>query len=105
MADANKSLAETRYVPVKLTLPLLKRLFSMARKRTVGMGGGAHFSGTVYSISTSGSESVLYTFAGGSDGASPMASLLDVNGTLYGTTEYDGNKPKCNCGTVFALTP
>jgi uncharacterized repeat protein (TIGR03803 family) len=61
--------------------------------------------GTVYSISTTGAESVLYSFAGGSNGAYPVAPLVDVNGTLYGTT-VSGGKPKGNCcGTVFALVP
>jgi hypothetical protein len=28
----------------------------------------------------------LYSFTGGADGASPLAGVIDVNGTLYGTT-------------------
>lgn len=32
----------------------------------------------------------------------PNAGLIDVNGTLYGTTTYGGTY---NNGTVFALTP
>ncbi len=65
--------------------------------------------GTVYSISTSGTEKVLYAFKGGSDGAFPRAGLIDVNGTLYGTTSEGGSG--CNssgeeigCGTVFSIT-
>ena len=65
--------------------------------------------GTVYSISTSGTEKVLYAFKGGSDGAFPLAGLIDVNGTLYGTTSEGGSG--CNssgeeigCGTVFSIT-
>ena len=43
--------------------------------------------GTVFSITTDGTEKVLYSFAGGSrDGSSPVAPLLNVKGTLYGTT-------------------
>lgn len=58
--------------------------------------------GTVYSISTSGEESVLYAFKGGpADGAHPSASLLSVNGTLYGTTDSGGTYGE---GTVFAIT-
>jgi uncharacterized repeat protein (TIGR03803 family) len=56
--------------------------------------------GTVFAITKSGKETVLYSFKGGSDGQSPTAGLIDVNGTLYGTTS-DGND--C-CGTVFAIT-
>jgi uncharacterized repeat protein (TIGR03803 family) len=82
-------------------------------------GGGAHscFSsgggcGTVFAVSPSGKEKVLYSFAGGKDGAAPLAGLLNVNGTLYGTTDYGGDG-KCaaysgspsGCGTIFSLTP
>ena len=71
-------------------------------------GGGANCSsiggcGTVYTLTTSGAESVLYSFKGGkADGKNPMeAPLLDVDGTLYGTTRYGGTR---NRGTVFSLT-
>jgi hypothetical protein len=55
------------------------------------------------------SESVLYTFAGDSDGAAPNGSMLfDGSGALYGTTGGGGN-PSCNsgfgCGVVFKLMP
>lgn len=64
--------------------------------------------GTVFSVTPSGTETVLYAFAGGTDGLSPQAPLRDVNGTLYGTTRFGGTprpKPTNCCGTVFALTP
>src|SRR5579863_7120062 len=45
----------------------------------------------------------LYSFAGGSDGASPFARVtVGENGVLYGTTRYGGTS---NGGTVFQLTP
>lgn len=52
---------------------------------------------------------VLYTFTGGSDGASPSSGLIkDRAGYLYGTTVLGGGNG-CNagsgCGTVFALEP
>jgi uncharacterized repeat protein (TIGR03803 family) len=70
--------------------------------------------GTVFEL-TRGSngvwtETILYVFSGGADGANPMASLiLDSTGNLYGTTQYGGNL-NCDlngvgCGTVFKLTP
>jgi uncharacterized repeat protein (TIGR03803 family) len=62
--------------------------------------------GTVFSVSTTGNERVLYEFAGGSDGANPRAALVDVNGTLYGTT-FNGGFCKSSvvgCGTVFSVT-
>ncbi len=63
--------------------------------------GGTSNAGTVFSITTTGTEKVLYSFAGGSDGAIPGAGLIDVNGTLYGTTYMGGRK---NYGTVFSVT-
>jgi len=65
--------------------------------------GSTHGCGTVYTITTSGNEKVLYRFAGGSDGANPAAGLIDVNGTLYGTTVH-GGAPSCSCGTVYSIS-
>ena len=52
------------------------------------------------------SDRILYSFENGSDGAHPGASLLNVDGTLYGTTAYGGSG-NCDggCGTVFSITP
>jgi uncharacterized repeat protein (TIGR03803 family) len=47
-------------------------------------------------------ETVVYSFGGGSDGVRPRAGLINVGGTLYGTTEGGGAS---NRGTVFAVTP
>jgi uncharacterized repeat protein (TIGR03803 family) len=65
--------------------------------------GGAPGNGTVYTLTTinkSAKESVLYSFMGGSDGANPRAGLLNVGGTLYGTTTNGGSS---NLGTVFEI--
>ncbi len=74
---------------------------------TTVSGGPYYNSGTVYSITTSGSETVLYRFHGGFDGQFPYSSVIDVNGTLYGTT-YNGGRGICvpagACGTVFSVT-
>jgi uncharacterized repeat protein (TIGR03803 family) len=72
---------------------------------TTDQGGRSALYGTIYSISTTGSEQVLHRFAGGSGGAHPWAGLIIVKGTLYGTT-LDGGSG-CSgggCGTVFAFT-
>jgi uncharacterized repeat protein (TIGR03803 family) len=45
-------------------------------------------------------ESVVYSFNGKPDGEEPMGALLNVNGTLYGTTSIGGT---INLGTVFAI--
>ena len=91
---------------------------------TTGGGAGSCPSGcgTVFSLtppaSTGGAwtKSVLYKFAGGSDGAYPEAGLAIGSGpegplVLYGTT-YVGGAGPCTlyryppgCGTVFSLTP
>jgi phospholipase C len=65
-----------------------------------GCGGGC---GTIYRISTSGDERVLYRFKGGADGASPVAGLTKMGGTLFGTTEAGGSGTACagGCGTIF----
>jgi uncharacterized repeat protein (TIGR03803 family) len=70
--------------------------------------GGAYGEGTVFSLDlASGTETVLHMFGNGKDGRAPAGSLIDVNGTLYGTTEWGGKNTACGtnagCGTVFAL--
>jgi uncharacterized repeat protein (TIGR03803 family) len=70
--------------------------------------GGYETGGTVFRIRPDGKEKVLYYFGEGSsyDGYYPLAALIDVGGTLYGTT-YDGGAYRCGsigCGTVFSIT-
>jgi uncharacterized repeat protein (TIGR03803 family) len=73
------------------------------------VGGGEHDAGTVFSISTTGKEKVLYSFSGGSDGVWPYGTLISVNGTLYGTT-FAGGSGSCyvngvhGCGTVYSVS-
>ena len=78
---------------------------------TTGGGGGSGClgqlgCGTVYKIDTSGQETVLYSFAGGTDGSAPNGDLLlDKSGNLYGTTAGGGGSG-CQgngCGTVFKV--
>ncbi len=51
----------------------------------------------------------LHNFAGGTDGADPVADLLyDANsGTVYGATNKGGGSTACpkGCGTVFSINP
>lgn len=70
---------------------------------TTGNGGAynAGTGGTVFSITTGGTEKVLHSFGSGTDGSSPTADLIDVKGTLYGTTGAGG---AYNAGTVFSIT-
>ncbi|MBV8491293.1 MAG: hypothetical protein JO199_12255 [Candidatus Eremiobacteraeota bacterium] len=68
--------------------------------------GGAHGSGTVFKIDpATGKKTVIYAFAGGADGGGPFGNLIDVNGTLYGTTTGGGTGCKGGCGTVFEVSP
>jgi uncharacterized repeat protein (TIGR03803 family) len=72
--------------------------------------GGAHNLGTVFKITATGEERVLYSFSG-PDGDDPYGGLiLDSQGNLYGTTLYGGagycpSVGKMGCGTVFVLGP
>ena len=58
--------------------------------------------GTVFSITTGGTEKVLHSFGKGADGRAPLAGLIDVKGVLFGTTGGGGAHGN---GTVFSLTP
>ncbi|MGH6841232.1 MAG: choice-of-anchor tandem repeat GloVer-containing protein, partial [Methylocella sp.] len=72
-------------------------------------GGASSDGGVVFKLSPSGTETVLYSFKGGSDGSNPYSGLIaDSGGNLYGTTELGGAPGSgCGgfgCGTVFKLT-
>jgi uncharacterized repeat protein (TIGR03803 family) len=64
--------------------------------------------GTVFSITPSGQATLVHTFLPAREGWWPQAPLLNVNGTLYGTTcggggvHTDGDGGD---GTVFTMTP
>jgi len=62
--------------------------------------GGAHGYGAVFKLTQTGTETVLYSFKGGRDGAGPSAGLLRSGGNLYGTTEQGGAKDN---GIVFEV--
>jgi uncharacterized repeat protein (TIGR03803 family) len=72
--------------------------------------GGTAGRGVVFELvppaagQTTWTETTLYSFTNGTDGALPSAGvLLKNNGTLYGTTEGTGTGG--SYGTVFKLTP
>jgi uncharacterized repeat protein (TIGR03803 family) len=70
---------------------------------TWGGGTGTGGLGTVFKLTTDGSTfTLLHSFAGGSDGTYPAASLIQgADGALYGTTYQGGT----GYGTVFKLNP
>lgn len=85
---------------------------------TTSLGGGSaqctSGCGTVFELSPPAqkdgnwTETVLYAFRGGRDGATPLAPLIaDKSGNLYGTTSAGGgncnNADAASCGTVFEL--
>jgi len=66
--------------------------------------GGANDKGTVFEIAPDGTETVLYSFKGGTDGYKPESVLVrDKAGNLYGTTYFGGSTEQC--GTVFKVAP
>ena len=67
--------------------------------------------GTIFKLDTSGKLTVLHTFTGAPDGASPVGGLIaDPAGNAYGVTVYGGNA-LCGdnsllapgCGTVYKI--
>ena len=74
--------------------------------RAGSCGGGC---GTIFSVTTAGAIKSFSAFAR-VEAAKPSATLLEMNGTLYGTTPHDlrGRGP-CkkpgHCGAVFSFKP
>ncbi len=67
---------------------------------------GAHGGGAVFTVSPSGTERILYSFAGGADGSGPEAGLTVLDGKLYGAT-LSGGGPGCGgygCGAIFEIS-
>jgi uncharacterized repeat protein (TIGR03803 family) len=68
--------------------------------------------GTVFKVDAGGRETVLHSFVGDVDGATPFAGLvMDARGNLYGAT-FNGGLDSCSngysgvgCGVVFSVTP
>lgn len=70
-----------------------------------GCSGENCDAGVVFSVTTSGSESIVYDFQATPDSAAgypedPYGSLLNLNGVLYGTTMESA---KSGQGTVYAV--
>jgi uncharacterized repeat protein (TIGR03803 family) len=66
-------------------------------------GGGMNGKGTVFELSPVGTETILHTFGNGTDGQTPLGSLIfDSAGNLYGTASAGGTHGN---GMVFELSP
>ncbi len=62
--------------------------------------------GTVYKLTEANgawNETIVYSFAGGSDGGLPDGIVFDSAGNIFGTTDSGGDGG--NHGTVFQMTP
>jgi uncharacterized repeat protein (TIGR03803 family) len=65
------------------------------------MGGGAYGFGTAFKISTSGTEMVLHSFAGGTDGAYPYSGLvMDKENNVYSTR--DSSQHSCRAHALIS---
>jgi len=62
--------------------------------------------GSVFKVTMSGREQVVYSFQGPPDGANPTGQLATLRNSLYGVTNTGGagNCYPDGCGTVFELT-
>ncbi|HEX8815986.1 MAG TPA: choice-of-anchor tandem repeat GloVer-containing protein [Terriglobales bacterium] len=67
-------------------------------------GGGQFDDGTVFKVDSKGNETILHSFTGGADGATPYTALTrdDNTGNFYGATLGGGSN---NCGTIFKVEP
>lgn len=89
-------------------------IFYGTTQRGGGKGCGGSGCGTVFSLTpptTQGgpwTETPVYSFQGGQDGAYPQAGVISVGSVLFGTT-FQGGGTGCasnnGCGTLFALAP
>jgi uncharacterized repeat protein (TIGR03803 family) len=68
---------------------------------TTGAGGSTGY-GTVFKITPTGAETVLWSFGTGMDGFSPQSGLIQgTDGNLYGMTSLGGTNSR---GTVYKIT-
>jgi uncharacterized repeat protein (TIGR03803 family) len=78
--------------------------FTMGSKGTLfgtASSGGASGLGVVFKLNGKGTEAVLHSFAGGSDGAAPNGGVVeDGRGALFGTTTTGGAS---GLGTVYRV--
>jgi uncharacterized repeat protein (TIGR03803 family) len=64
-------------------------------------GCGGFGCGVIFALLPRFGETVFYSFTGEADGDYPYASMVNVGGTLYGTTS---NRSSNKLGTIFSLS-
>jgi uncharacterized repeat protein (TIGR03803 family) len=65
--------------------------------------GGLYGAGTVFEITPPGTETILYSFSGNSDGGSPSGGLIrDSRGNLYGPAYSGGSNGN---GVIYKVSP
>ena len=72
----------------------------------VSQSGGSGNIGAVFKLDTTGKETVLHSFTGGTDGAFPWVGvgvIRDPAGSLYGTTYLGGGDSASIRGTAFKI--
>jgi uncharacterized repeat protein (TIGR03803 family) len=91
-----------------LTLDNSGNLYGTTLQGGVGTGClGNSGCGTVFRLTPEGQETVLHTFAGGTDGAYPyIGVVIGQGGNLYGATE-EGGSDQCTggCGVIYKIAP
>ena len=65
--------------------------------------GGDRGFGSIFRVTTNGEFTLLYSFTGGADGATPNGIIVGPDGGLYGTTRYGG--ANTSTGTIFRVSP
>lgn len=69
--------------------------------------GGVDGNGTVFKLDSTGHETILHSFTGGTDGKYPDAGVVpDSAGNIYGAAQQGGNLADCDgggCGTIFKI--
>jgi uncharacterized repeat protein (TIGR03803 family) len=76
------------------------------RNEYCSLNGVPYGCGTVFTVDTSGKETVLHSFTDNADGGYPEAGVIqDAKGNLYGTTAAGGGAGCYHgCGVVFKLS-
>jgi uncharacterized repeat protein (TIGR03803 family) len=62
--------------------------------------------GSIYDVNSSaGTVTAISKFSAGDGGSKPRAGLVDIGGTLYGTTQLGGASSNCTggCGVIYKL--